>query len=307
MSTATATNKWETPEFNARVADEERISAEQERARGEKEAKHRAEQEAADRSRTEEAQRALAAIEDAEREAESRRREADRILREGRPFKYLIDTFQRDHEGDLTAARCLALVFASGSVINGDGLHALISGTSGRGKSHSARMMYTQLPDRYKCNKRFSDKHLYYMAESGGINEGAVILIDDETLSETIQELLKWYTSEYNKGIHYGTVYQQKSKELNLPARISWVILKTDQPGDDQVMNRLIQCRVDESEDKVRASARKIQEKYRNLKNRTVGKDRREVVVCQEIWRRIKAEPVAVEVPCAGSVRFADY
>ena len=38
MSTATATNKWETPEFNARVADEERISAEQERARGEKEA-----------------------------------------------------------------------------------------------------------------------------------------------------------------------------------------------------------------------------------------------------------------------------
>ena len=307
MSTATATNKWETPEFNARVADEERISAEQERARGEREAKHRAEQEAADRSRTEEAQRALAAIEDAEREAESRRREADRILREGRPFKYLIDTFQRDHEGDLTAARCLALVFASGSVINGDGLHALISGTSGRGKSHSARMMYTQLPDRYKCNKRFSDKHLYYMAESGGINEGAVILIDDETLSETIQELLKWYTSEYNKGIHYGTVYQQKSKELNLPARISWVILKTDQPGDDQVMNRLIQCRVDESEDKVRASARKIQEKYRNLKNRTVGKDRREVVVCQEIWRRIKAEPVAVEVPCAGSVRFADY
>lgn len=233
--------------------------------------------------------------------------EADRILREGRPFKYLLDTFQKDHEGDLTAARCLALVFASGSVINGDGLHALISGTSGRGKSHSARMMYTQLPDRYKCNKRFSDKHLYYMAESGGINEGAVILIDDETLSETIQELLKWYTSEYNKGIQYGTVYQQKSKELNLPARISWVILKTDQPGDDQVMNRLIQCRVDESEDKVRASARKIQEKYRNLKDRTVGKDRREVVVCQEIWRRVKAEPVAVEVPCAGSVRFADY
>ena len=309
MSTATATNKWETPEFNARVADEERISAEQERARGEREAKHRAAQQAADKARDEEAQANLAAIEDAEREAESRRREADRILREGRPFDYFIKTYQLDHEGDLTIARCMALVFAASAVANGDGLNCLISGSSGRGKSHSAKMMFRQLPDKYRYDLSFSDRYLFYAGEEGGLCEGAVILIDDQTLSETAQEVFKVSVSGYGDpaGVQYGTVMNQKAKLLKIPSRLSWILLKVDDPGDDQTMNRLIQCRVDEREEKVIRSARKIQSKYKDLHKKTVTKDRKEIQICREMWARIKLEPVAVEVPCSGHVRFADY
>lgn len=92
-----------------------------------------------------------------------------------------------------------------------------------------------------------------------------------------------------------------------MPPRISWCLLKVDDPGDDQVMNRLIQARIQETEEKIRDSAEKIQEKYRDLSKKNIEKDRPEVRVCREIWAKIKIERIAVEVPCAGYVIFADY
>lgn len=234
-------------------------------------------------------------------------KEADRILREGQPFKYFLDTFLKDHEGDLTVASCMALIFAASAVANGDGLHGIISGKSGGGKSHAAGRMIAQLPGIYKFDRQFSEKHLFYAGESGGIHEGGVIVIDDKTLSEAVQELLKGYTSNYHAGVTYGTVFNQKAKDLTLPPRISLVLLKVDDPGDDQILNRMIQCRVKEDKDKIEAASRKIQEKYAGLLNKRVTKDRFEILVCREMWSRIKEQLIAVEVPCSGHVQFVDY
>lgn len=233
--------------------------------------------------------------------------EAERILRSGKPFEYFLKTFQLDHEGDLTAARVMALSFASSAVINGDGLHTYLSGNSGRGKSHAAETMMKQLPARYRYNRAFSDKYLYYASNGGGLSEGAVIMVDDQTMTTQIQELFKVAVSNFREGVQYGTVMNQKALTLVLPPRISWILLKVDDPGDDQVMNRLIQARIDESDDKIRASAKKIQEKYCNLNTKVVRTERQEIKICRNMWAEIKGNPVAVEVPCAGHVRFYDY
>lgn len=233
--------------------------------------------------------------------------EAERILRKGNPFEYFLKAFQLDHEGDLTAARVMALTFASSAVINGDGLHTYLSGNSGRGKSHAAETMMKQLPDQFRYNRAFSDKYLYYAGNGGGLVEGAVIMVDDQTMSPQIQELFKVAVSNFREGVKYGTVMNQKAMTLVLPPRISWILLKVDDPGDDQVMNRLIQARIDESDEKIKASAKKIQNKYCGLEKKAVKSERMEIKICRNMWGEIKGNRVAVEVPCAGYVRFLDY
>ncbi|RPJ52523.1 MAG: hypothetical protein EHJ95_03910, partial [Methanobacteriota archaeon] len=277
------------PRLDARMRKEQEMLAAQEREQAEADATYLKKIMSTEAARTAEARRNVEAVVAIEREAEG-------ILKSRNPFKYFLDAFKLDHEGDLTTARCITLVFAASSVANGDGLHAYLSGASGRGKSHSAETMFRQLPDEYRYNRSFSDRYLYYAGNdaTSGLKEGVVVLVDDQTMSESVQELFKVSTSHYNDpaGTIYGTVLSQKAITLRMPPRISWVLLKVDDPGDDQVMNRLIQCRIDESEAKVRDSAKRIQNKYANLSERTVDKERREIQVCRSMWTRLKGERV---------------
>jgi hypothetical protein len=246
-------------------------------------------------------------LEKSERE-EKAEVEAERILKEEDPFKQFLKVFQKDHEGDLTVARSIALTFASSSVVNGDGLHTYVSGSSGRGKSHAAGVMFEQLPDRYRYNRSFSDKYLYYAGtdKDSGLIPGCVVLIDDQAMSPQVQELFKVSTSKFHERVDYGTVHNQKAQTLKMPEEISWVLLKVDDPGDDQTMNRLIQARVDESDEKVASSARKIRNKYTDLITKSVIEIKFELLVVRAMWKRIKESKVAVDVPCAHHILFTD-
>lgn len=241
------------------------------------------------------------------KDKEAEEQEAKGILKSGKPFDYIIKTFSMDHEGDLTVARVIALTFAASSVLNGEGLHVYLSGSSGRGKSHSAETMFQQLPEEYNYNRSFSDKYLFYAGnDDAGLKPGVVLLIDDQTMTPGVQEIFKVSCGKYAEGVKYGTVQNQKAVTLKLPSRVSWVLLKVDDVGDDQVMNRLVQARIQDTDEKVKVSAKRIQEKYRNLKDRSVKEPRREVMICRTMWNCIKKHPVVVEVPCAGNVIFAD-
>lgn len=246
-------------------------------------------------------------LEQTEREKKAEQ-EAERILKEGKPFKKFLDVFQDDHEGDLTVARAIALTFASSSVVNGDGLHTYVSGSSGRGKSHAAGTMFEQLPDRYRYNRSFSDKYLYYAGtdKDSGLIPGCVVLIDDQAMSPQVQELFKVSTSKFHERVDYGTVHNQKAQTLKMPEEISWVLLKVDDPGDDQTMNRLIQARVDESEEKIASSARKIRGKYTDLLSKTIIEIKFDLLIVRAMWKKIKESRVAVDVPCARHILFTD-
>ena len=84
--------------------------------------------------------------------------EAARILKEGNPFDYMLKTFMLDHEGDETLAKCLIMSFASRSVINSKGLHVLVTGESGKGKSHAFETMLMHVPEEQRLGGRLSDK-----------------------------------------------------------------------------------------------------------------------------------------------------
>ena len=289
------------PALAARIEKEKAASALHEKTIAEHEARYK--QSIAEKE-DEAEKRATENLEELERE----KAKATEILKSGKPFNYMLEAFGLDHEGDLTAARAIALCFASSAVANGEGLHCYLSGSSGRGKSHSAETMFKQLSEEFNYNRSFSDKYLYYAGstDKSSLKEGVVLLIDDQTMSPGIQEIFKVAVGKFAEGVQYGTVNAQKAITLKLPPRVAWVLLKVDDVGDDQVMNRLIQVRIQETDEKIQNSAKKIQSKYKNLKSKSVNRKRPEVMVCQRIWDMIKKSKVAVEVPCAGYVKFTD-
>ena len=120
--------------------------------------------------------------------------EAARILKEGNPFDYMLKTFMLDHEGDETLAKCLIMSFASRSVINSKGLHVLVTGESGKGKSHAFETMLMHVPEEQRLGGRLSDKALFYADD---LKPRAAICLDDISLSDMMQEILKGVTTGF--------------------------------------------------------------------------------------------------------------
>jgi primase-polymerase (primpol)-like protein len=171
--------------------------------------------------------------------------EATRILRSDNPFDYILKAFSLDHEGDETLAKCLAMSFASRSVINSKGLHVLTTEVLGKGKSHGYDTMLELIPQEFRLSGRLSDKSLFY---SEDLKPRAVICLDDNSLSEQMQKILKGVTSSFKQPLIYLTVNKDRKGENRLiPERCVWWVAKMEGTGDDQVWNWMLTVWVDES------------------------------------------------------------
>ena len=118
------------------------------------------------------------------------------VLEHGDPLAHLLEAFARDHVGDETLAHCLVMSLASPTVLNSHGLHVYVTGESGKGKSSGMTAMLRQVPEEFRLAERLSDKALYY---SDDLLPGMVLLLDDITLSEELQEVLKEATSRFTE------------------------------------------------------------------------------------------------------------
>ncbi|ACL16713.1 hypothetical protein [Methanosphaerula palustris] len=207
--------------------------------------------------------------------------EARQILETGDPLAYMVDAFNLDHVGDQVLGQCLALSLASRLIQNSQGLHVMVTGESGKGKSHGYRAMLRQVPDAYKIKGSFSDKSLFYMDD---LRPQSVILVDDKDLSDGIQETLKEATSDFRKPIVHRTLTtERKYIEYTIPARCLWWIAKMEGTGDEQVQNRVLMVWVDESAEQDRAVlVRKLAQESRD-ESGPAGEPR-QVTVCRAMW-----------------------
>ncbi|WP_245926540.1 hypothetical protein [Methanospirillum lacunae] len=224
---------------------------------------------------------------------------AETILHDGNPFGYLLETFALEHEGDQTVAESLIMSLASRLVLNSKGLHVSITGESGKGKSHAIKTMLRQVPSVSRLDGRLSEKALFYI---NGLKPGTVIALDDQALSDQMQEILKGVTSSFDSQFVYRTVSKDRTaQECIIPERCVWWIAKVDGTGDDQVYNRMLTCWIDDSEDQ------DIRVLKRSLSHASCGpasseRERDENLVCQEIWSTLS--PAFVIVPFADRIRF---
>nr|WP_319538170.1 hypothetical protein [uncultured Methanospirillum sp.] len=224
---------------------------------------------------------------------------AREILAGGSPLETMLETFGRYHEGDKTVAECLIHSLASRTVINSRGLHVSITGESGKGKSHAIETMKSLVPAAYRLDGRMSDKALFYMDD---LLPGTVITLDDVSLSDQMQEILKGVTTSFQKPFPYRTVNTDRKPQIcTIPERCVWWIAKVEGAGDDQVFNRMLTCWIDDSEDqdqkvldRTLAGAEQLPESQVQVSE--------DVGVCRQIWNELKE--VFVVIPFARRIRF---
>jgi len=225
--------------------------------------------------------------------------EADRILQEGRSLAYMLETFSRDHEGDRVVAECLIMSLASRLVINSSGLHVSITGESGKGKSHAIGTLLRQVPPRFRLDGRMSEKALFYIT---GLEPGSVITLDDQALSDQMQEILKGVTTSFDRPFVYHTVSKDRTGQVcTIPERCVWWIAKVEGTGDNQVFNRMLTCWIDDSDDQdLKVLERTLE--HAALAPSEGVRERTEHRICQELWDRL--EPAFVMIPFAARIRF---
>lgn len=223
------------------------------------------------------------------------------VLGHGDPVGLMLRTFAQEHVGDEIVARCMILSMASQHVRNSDGLHVSVTGDSGKGKTHAFRKMMRQVPDAYKVKGTVSNKALYYMKD---LRPRTVLMSDDTELSDSIQEILKSATSNFHEPITHTTVTKDlTSRVCTIPERCIWWIAKKEGTGDDQVMNRMLTCWIDESaEQDARVLAAKQEKEEQDPDTFTDEPD--ELTTCREIWEVLHEQMIWVIIPYSRRIRF---
>ena len=228
-----------------------------------------------------------------ETEQEAIRELAADIWQSGEALNYMCESCAKIHVGDKTAIRAMLLSYAAVRVLNGEGLHISISGSAGTGKSHGAATAAKHLPEGAVMDARVSDKALYYHQ----IKEGTVLLLDDQELSEDLQELLKVASTDWSKSATYLTVNNQKAVELKLPAKCPFWVVKANLNGDEQILDRQLVIWTDESTAQLRSIQSAI---FAAAANPDISVGDADAAVCREIWNHI--EPAVVVIPYAEGI-----
>ncbi|SAI87041.1 hypothetical protein MBBA_0153 [Methanoculleus bourgensis] len=221
------------------------------------------------------------------------------ILRDGDPLAFVLDTFNKTHVGDRTVAESLAMSVASRSVENTNGLHVAISGNSGKGKTHACTTMQNLIPEDSRLKGTVSDRALYY---DDDLRAGTVFLFDDVALSEDLQEILKSATTNFREPIEHRTLTtERKLRVCTIPARCVWWLAKVDDPGDDQVMNRMLTVWIDDSAEQDRRVLAHMKEVE------ATGRDQSEddILTARAIWEAVGEEILTVRIPFARRIGFS--
>ncbi|WP_321506347.1 hypothetical protein [uncultured Methanoregula sp.] len=223
------------------------------------------------------------------------------VLAHGDPVALMLKTFGRDHVGDEILALCMILAMASQAVKNSDGLHVSVTGESGKGKTHAFRKMMQQVPDQYRVKGTVSNKALYYMKD---LRPRTVLMSDDIDLSDGIQEILKSATSNFHEPITHTTVTKDlNSRVCTIPERCVWWIAKKEGTGDDQVMNRMLTCWIDESaEQDARVLAAKQEKEGQDPDSCT--EESPGLALCRDIWEVLHEQLIWVIIPYSKRIRF---
>jgi len=223
------------------------------------------------------------------------------VLEHRDPVALMLKTFSQEHVGDDILARCMILSMASQAVKNSDGLHVSVTGESGKGKTHAFKKMMRQVPDQYKVKGTVSNKALYYMKD---LRPRTVLMSDDTELSDGIQEILKSATSNFHEPITHTTVTKDlTSRVCTIPERCVWWIAKKEGTGDDQVMNRMLTCWIDESgEQDARVLSAKQEKEEQDPDSFT--DESLELTICREIWEILHEQMIWVIIPYSKQIRF---
>ncbi len=169
--------------------------------------------------------------------------EADRILREGDPIDYILNTIAKKHVGDRDTQEAICISIACQCCLNTAGLQISVNGTSGSGKSHGIKTHLHLIPKKWKRVTGLSAKAAYYM----NLTPGIIIFSDDKDPDPAFEEVIKQATTNFQEETYYTTVKDQKQISLVIPPRINWYLTSVESFVSDQLLNRQLTFDADTS------------------------------------------------------------
>jgi hypothetical protein len=158
------------------------------------------------------------------------------------------------------------------------------------------------VPARYRVQGSITSKALFYHQ----IPEGAVIIFDDFEMSDDLREVLKNATSDFHTPLRHRSLTTNRDPiVLNLPAKCVWWILSVDNPGDDQVLNRMLIPWIDDSE----VQDRKVKERIFSLAAQSGEEvhDMDAIPVVRAMLDEVRQRQVRVRIPFAERIMIENY
>jgi len=218
---------------------------------------------------------------------------AQDIMKNGDPVKFLFETHQKEHIGDEIISKTLIVGVGVQSVNNAGGIQPKLDGTSGKGKSHSAKAFMKFIPQSHKIEGSCSDKVLYYQTD---MRDGTVVYSDDIDLSDDMVSTIKRATTNYQEETTHYTLNKDRTPEKHsLPKRIMWLLTSVENNQSVQLLNRQFGGSVDES---IQQDESVFQYQVLNdMLGRAEFSDSDDVLICREIIRDIKTKLFTVVIP----------
>ena len=214
-------------------------------------------------------------------------------LQYGDPYRFVFNTWKKQHVGDEPLGRSLAVCATSTFVVEeNDGLHFKPSGESGKGKTSGIDAFLNLLPPSMVVRGGISDKYIYY-AESE-IKDGSIIFMDDRLLSENLKGVVKNSISNFRNPEPHRTVIDGKAVTYKPAKRMVWVFASVDGFDDEQLANRFLMTDVDSSEEQDTAVA--VHQGNREI-DRLLGNHHFETDVCQCIFSLLSLKTYDVVIP----------
>jgi primase-polymerase (primpol)-like protein len=226
--------------------------------------------------------------------------EAVRIISEGRSFEYIYQIWQSRHLGDARAGKALLASAGAQSCSNTAGIHVILNGPKGCGKSDVLTKACELIPPKHLLFGDLSPQAIYYHARE--MPEGAIIAFDDITWNSTYAGVQKRCTTRFQTGADHRTVIDGKPKSFKTKPRITFWCTSVDRQFDEQLQDRYWAIDIE-------ASAEHKAEVIEFMKACDAGADQEseeyETRICRDIIRDLKDHLFEVVIPFAGRIKLS--
>lgn len=225
---------------------------------------------------------------------------ADKILRKGKPIKYILKTVEKKHIGDTKTEEAICISIAGQSCTNTAGIHITVNGESGSGKSDGFKKHMHLVPAKWKRETTLSAKALFYM----NLKAGMIIYSDDTDMDPELSEVFKQSTTNYQNITYRTTVKDQNRLIVSIPPRINWYLTSVESHVSDQVLNRRLTVETDASV----AQKQAIFNMQKSLEAQGINPNEVtfRVLVCRRMYAMIKEHLFNVRIPFAERIHFND-
>lgn len=169
--------------------------------------------------------------------SEDIQKEAKKLLESGQLFQELQRSISLTHQGHRNTRD--SLILQESSVFIGEGVHGLLDGDSGEGKSDLAFAIGYNFPNKYvKVLRNISPKNIYYDCESYN-DDYNVLIFDDLPLNEDMINILKELADNTKKVKELKTVINGKSVKFKLEGKFIVILTYAKTIEDVELANRL--------------------------------------------------------------------